>query len=50
MLSVPVIRESMQNYGAYFRGFDAVPAAKAALAYSRSAEGLETGEIYSVLF
>jgi NAD(P)-dependent dehydrogenase (short-subunit alcohol dehydrogenase family) len=48
-VSPTVIRESMKEYGAYFRGFDAVPAAKAALAYSKSAEGLQTGQIYSVL-
>ncbi len=48
-VSPTVIRESMKEYGAYFRGFDAVPAAKAALAYSKSAEGLQTGQVYSVL-
>lgn len=48
-VSPTVIRESMKEYGAYFRGFDAVPAAKAALAYSKSAEGLQTGQIYTVM-
>lgn len=49
-VSPTVIAESMKSYADYFRGFDAVPAGKAALAYSKSAEGLQTGKIYSVLY
>ena len=28
------------------KGYESVPAAKVALAYSKSAEGLQTGQIY----
>lgn len=43
-----VLQESMPLYAPAFRGFAAVPAARAALAYSRSIEGLQTGQIYKV--
>lgn len=49
VVSPTVLQESMEGYGPYFRGFEAVPAARAALAYSRSVEGRETGKVYSVL-
>jgi hypothetical protein len=39
----------MDIYGPYFRGYDPVPVAKVALAYSKSVEGLQTGQIYDVL-
>jgi NAD(P)-dependent dehydrogenase (short-subunit alcohol dehydrogenase family) len=48
-VSPTVILESMDIYGPYFRGFDPVPVAKVALAYSKSVEGLQTGQIYDVL-
>ena len=48
LVSPNVLQESMDVYGAYFRGFEAVPAARAALAYSRSVEGQQTGQIYKV--
>jgi NAD(P)-dependent dehydrogenase (short-subunit alcohol dehydrogenase family) len=41
-----VITESMGLYGPYFRGFEPISAAKAALAYSKSVEGLQTGQVY----
>lgn len=44
-----VLKESMDRFGPYFRGFDPVPADKVALAYSKSVEGLQTGQIYKVL-
>lgn len=44
-----VLQESMGRFGPYFRGFDPVPAAKVGLAYSKSVEGLQTGQIYKVL-
>jgi NAD(P)-dependent dehydrogenase (short-subunit alcohol dehydrogenase family) len=47
-VSPTVILESMDKYAPYFRGFDPVPVAKAALAYSKSAEGLQTGQVYHV--
>lgn len=48
VVSPNVVTESMPDYAPYFRGFDPVPAARAALAYSRSVEGLETGRVYQV--
>jgi NAD(P)-dependent dehydrogenase (short-subunit alcohol dehydrogenase family) len=49
VVSPNVLQESMPAYAPYFRGFDAVPAAKVALAYSRSVEGAQTGQVYKVL-
>mgnify|MGYP001029993576 FL=1 len=47
-VSPNVVQESMPAYAPYFRGFDAIPAARAALAYSRSVEGAQTGQVYTV--
>lgn len=47
-VSPTVILESMPNYAPYFRGFEPVLASRAALAYSKSVEGLQTGQIYRV--
>lgn len=47
-VSPTVISEAMENYGPYFRGFMPVAAAQAALAYSKSVEGLQTGQVYCV--
>ena len=44
-----VLTESLPSYGPYFRGFETVPAAKAARAFSKSVEGAQTGQVYSVL-
>jgi NAD(P)-dependent dehydrogenase (short-subunit alcohol dehydrogenase family) len=49
VVSPNVLVESMNAYGPFFRGFEAVPAARAALAYSRSIEGLQTGQVYKVV-
>ncbi len=48
-VSPGVFEESMDSYGAFFRGFDPVPVARAARAFSRSVEGLETGKTYRVV-
>lgn len=48
VVSPTVIAEAMDNYGPYFRGYMPVPASQAALAYSKSVEGLQTGQIYRV--
>ena len=48
LVSPNVFTESMGSYGPFFRGFEPVPVARAALAYSRSAEGLQTGQIYKI--
>jgi NAD(P)-dependent dehydrogenase (short-subunit alcohol dehydrogenase family) len=47
-VSPNVLVESMKIYEPFFRGFEAVPAARAALAFSRSVEGLQTGQVYKV--
>ncbi|SDG95775.1 short chain dehydrogenase [Dyella sp. 333MFSha] len=48
VVSPSVLSEAMASYGPYFRGFEPVSAARAALAFSRSVEGRETGKIYKV--
>ena len=47
-VSPSVLIESMAHYAPFFRGFESVSAARAALAFSRSVEGLETGQVYRV--
>ncbi len=47
-VSPNVFQESMPGYAPYFRGFEAIPVARAALAFSRSVEGHQTGQIYRV--
>lgn len=47
-VSPTVLQESLDTYGPYFRGFEAVPASRAALAFSRSVEGGQTGRVYRV--
>lgn len=48
VVSPTVFEESMAGYGPFFRGFDPVLVARAARAFSRSVEGLETGKTYKV--
>ena len=48
VVSPGVIEEAMEAYGSYFRGFEPVPAARAALAYAKSVEGAQTGQVYFV--
>jgi NAD(P)-dependent dehydrogenase (short-subunit alcohol dehydrogenase family) len=43
-----VVQESLPIFGDYFRGFEAVPAHRVALAYSRSVEGIQTGQVFRV--
>jgi NAD(P)-dependent dehydrogenase (short-subunit alcohol dehydrogenase family) len=47
-VSPNVFSESMAGYAPYFRGFEAIPVARAALAFSRSVEGAQTGQVYKV--
>lgn len=47
-VSPTVLRESWEGYGPYFAGFEAAPAQRVALAYSRSVEGAQTGRTYRV--
>jgi NAD(P)-dependent dehydrogenase (short-subunit alcohol dehydrogenase family) len=48
-VSPGVIEEALEGYAPYFRGHQAVPAARAALAYAKSVEGAQTGQVYLVL-
>ena len=48
-VSPGVLTESMEGYGPFFRGHEPVPAARAALAFSKSVEGALTGQVFSVL-
>ncbi len=48
IVSAGVLQEAMDAYGPYFRGFEPVPARRVALAYSKSVEGAQTGQIYRV--
>lgn len=45
-VSPTVVTESMPKYGDYFHGFESVSAARVALAYSKSVEGAQTGQVY----
>ena len=49
VVSPNVFVESLEGYGPYFRGFEAVPVKRAALAFSKSIEGAQTGQVYKVL-
>lgn len=48
VVSPGVVTESMPSFGPFFRGFKPVPAARVALAYSKSVEGAQTGQVYRV--
>ncbi|MBL0370789.1 short chain dehydrogenase [Rhizobium sp. KVB221] len=47
-VSATMFEEAIAHYGPYFRGFKPVPVADAALAFSRSVEGHNTGQIYKI--
>jgi NAD(P)-dependent dehydrogenase (short-subunit alcohol dehydrogenase family) len=47
-VSPTVLTESMAHFGDYFLGFESAPAARVALAYVKSVEGLQTGQVYQV--
>ncbi len=47
-VSPGVIEEAMEAYGPFFRGFEPVPAARAARAYAKSVEGARTGVVFEV--
>lgn len=48
VVSPTVILESITEYASYFRGYEPVSAARVALAYSKSVEGHQTGQVYRV--
>lgn len=47
-VSPTVLAESMDKYADYFHGFIPVHASTVALAYSKSVEGMQTGQVYCV--
>jgi len=47
-VSPTILQESMEAYGYYFYGYEAVPAKRVALAYARSIGGVQTGQVYKV--
>ncbi|MGD0969118.1 MAG: short chain dehydrogenase [Candidatus Aquilonibacter sp.] len=47
-VSPTVLRESLAAFGSFFPGSEGVPAKLVALAYSKSVEGAQTGQIYFV--
>lgn len=48
VVSPTVTEESLSTYGPFFAGFEPVPAKRVALAYVRSVEGIESGNVYRV--
>lgn len=48
VVSPNVLAESMDDYGAYFPGFEPVTAHRASLAYQRSVEGVQSGQVFTV--
>jgi NAD(P)-dependent dehydrogenase (short-subunit alcohol dehydrogenase family) len=48
VVSPTVLSESWGVFGPFFPGFESVPAARVALAYQRSVEGVQTGRVYRV--
>jgi len=48
VVSPTVLKESMESYGPYFPGSEGVPAKRVALAFSKSVEGAQTGQVYFV--
>lgn len=47
-VSPNVVQESLDKYGSFFPGFEAVPASRVALAFRKSVEGAQTGQNYKV--
>jgi NAD(P)-dependent dehydrogenase (short-subunit alcohol dehydrogenase family) len=47
-VSPTVLTESMERFAPFFPGYESVPAARVALAYRRSVEGVHTGRVYRV--
>ncbi|MBS0285834.1 MAG: short chain dehydrogenase [Proteobacteria bacterium] len=48
VVSPTILEESLPDYGDFFHGFVPVSAAKVALAFSKSVDGLQTGQVYNV--
>lgn len=46
VVSPTVLEESMVKFSPYFHGFEPIKGARAALSYSRSVDGAQTGQVY----
>ena len=49
VVSPTVLTESMGAFAPYFRGYQPVTAARAALGFARSVEGAQTGQVYRIV-
>ncbi|PIJ50822.1 short chain dehydrogenase [Erwinia sp. OLTSP20] len=47
-VSPTILTEAVTSYGPFFPGFESASAARVALAYRRSIEGIESGKVYRV--
>lgn len=48
VVSPTMLTESAETYGSYFSGFESVSVARVALAYRKSVDGLQNGQVYPV--
>jgi len=48
VVSPTVLRESIEAYGPYFPGSEGVAGKRVALAFAKSVEGAQTGQVYYV--
>ena len=48
LVSPTMLSESEEAYGSFFPGFESVPAARAAMAFRRSVEGVQSGQVFKV--
>jgi len=48
LVSPTLLTESEAAYGPFFPGFESVPAARVALAFRRSVEGVQSGQVFKV--
>ncbi|MBB1200624.1 short chain dehydrogenase [Enterobacteriaceae bacterium 89] len=48
LVSPTMLTESAEAYGDFFPGFESVPAARVALAYRKSVEGIQNGQVFKV--
>ncbi|WP_075182609.1 short chain dehydrogenase [Pantoea sp. 1.19] len=47
-VSPTVLTEALEHYGPYFPGFESAAASRVALAYRRSVQGIQSGQVYRV--
>lgn len=47
-MSPTLLTESEADYGPFFPGFESVPATRVALAFRRSVEGVQSGQVFKI--